>query len=67
MATPACVSAAPICCIRLIRSIAAAGGSTKRQAGYRRPVIGELGLMSSKRVDAELDAHCLPAVMDADA
>src|SRR4029077_8994669 len=31
--TPACVSAAAICCMRLMRSTAATGGSTKRQAG----------------------------------
>ena len=31
--TPAWVSAAPICCMRLMRSTAAAGGSTSRQAG----------------------------------
>ena len=30
--TPACVNAVPICCIRLMRSTAAAGGSTRRQA-----------------------------------
>src|ERR1700745_151878 len=31
--TPACVSAAAICCMRLMRSTAATGGKTKRQAG----------------------------------
>ena len=33
LTTPACVNAAAICCMRLMRSTAAAGGSTKRQAG----------------------------------
>src|SRR5215469_16696062 len=31
--TPAWVSAAAICCMRLIRSTAATGGNTRRQAG----------------------------------
>jgi hypothetical protein len=33
LTTPAWVNAAAICCMRFIRSTAAAGGSTKRHAG----------------------------------
>ncbi len=33
LTTPACVSAFAICCMRLMSSTAAAGGSTRRQAG----------------------------------
>jgi uracil-DNA glycosylase len=53
VARPACVSASPICCMRLIKSAAAAGGNTRRHAGYRRPVIGAFGLISSRRVTAK--------------
>jgi len=49
-ATPARVNADATCCILLINSIAAAGGKTRRQAGYRRPVIGVLGRTSLTRL-----------------
>ena len=48
--TPACVSAAPTCCMRLINSTAAIGVSTMRCAGCRRPVTGAFCLTSSSRV-----------------
>jgi hypothetical protein len=50
LTTPAWVSAAAIFCMRLINSMAAAADSASRQAVTRRPVIGDSGLTSSRRV-----------------